>query len=633
VKVIDTATREVIDSITVTTGTPYDIALSEDGSTLFVARSDDGKLSVYDLATKAELTTVVANPYLVDGPPRIAVSPDGTQLYWTDLGNDRIHVISLVAPNSPPLAGIPVINAPSETGVVTGSVTATDPEGNPLTFVVSTPGRGSVTVTAAGGKFTFTYTPTSAARHAAAAKDATPDLKADVFTITFSDSHRGVVSVPIVVAIAPANAAPTATVRSQLSWFSASVYGSVTGRDADRDSLTYTASPTAKGGTLAMDEDGDFTYTPTAAARHAAAAAGASEADKQDTFEVVVDDGHGGVKTLTVTVEVKPGNSVPRATVRTSASWFSADVYGTVTARDLDRDGLTYTTSATDKGGAVVMTPRGRFTYTPSDAARHAAAAAAATDDDKQDTFDVIVSDGHGGTATVAVTVRIKPANVAPTRASAVEQWTNLNSGILTGRITAADTDGDALRYRTVQSTGKGNVALNADGTFSYTPTEAARAAATSRFAPSWVKTDRFRVTIDDGHGGSTAVTVRVAIAPLGHVNEDPANGTFTAGQPLPASGKVSGAVAATDAERDRLVFSGTGVTAKGSVIVNASGGYTYTPSDAARVRAAASGATEADKRDTFVVTADDGFGGTLAIPVTVSIVGSGGSTVGSAAV
>jgi YVTN family beta-propeller protein/VCBS repeat-containing protein len=633
VKVIDTATREVIDSITVATGAPYDVAVSDDGTTLFVARGDDGKLSVYDLATKAELTSVVANPFLVDGPPRIALSPDGTQLYWTDLGNDRIHVISLVAPNSPPVAGIPVINAPGQSGVVTGSVTATDAEGNPLTFVVSTPGRGRVTVTADGGKFSFTYTPTAAARHAAAASGATPDVKADVFTITISDSHRGVVSVPIVVAIAPANAAPTATVKSQLSWFSANVYGSVTGRDADRDALTYAASPTAKGGVVKMDKDGDFTYTPTAAARHAAAAAGATDADKQDTFVVVVDDGHGGVKTLTVTVKVKPGNSVPRATVRTSASWFSADVYGTVTARDLDRDGLTYTTSATDKGGAVEMSSRGRFTYTPSNTARHAAAAADATDDDKQDTFDVIVSDGHGGTTTVAVTVRIKPANVAPTRASAVIEWTNPNSGILTGKITASDADGDALRYRTAQSTGKGNVTVNADGTFSYTPTEAARAAATKRFAPSWVKTDRFRVTIDDGHGGSTAVTVRVAIAPLGHVNQNPTNGTFTAGQPLPGSSKVGGAVTATDAERDKLVFSGTGATAKGSVIVDAAGRYIYTPSDSARVRAAAADATEMDKRDTFIVSVADGYGGTLAIPVTVTIVGAGGNTLPGTAV
>ncbi|ADT98903.1 Ig-like domain-containing protein [Mycolicibacterium gilvum] len=622
IRVLDAATGQQVDSIAVTAGLPFDIAASPDGTTLYVARSEDGKLSAYDIATKTELTSVIANPYEVDGPPLISVSPDGTQLYWAEFGGTRVNVIALVPDNADPVAQAPVVNAPNTSGEVTGSVTVTDPEGRPLTYEVITTDKGSVTVTrGADGAFAFTYKATSAARHEAAADDAAPETKQDTFVLTFTDGQRGVVSVPITVTIPPANAAPTATVRSSVSWLSAKVLGTITARDADRDTLTYLASPTAKGGTVTIGDDGRFTYTPTAAARHAAANANATEADKQDTFDVVINDGHGGLTTLTVTVTVKPGNDAPDARVRTTASWFGPEVYGTVVARDQDRDGLTFTASDTAKGVVIVMDSRGRFTYTPAEAARHAAAAAEATAADKQDTFDITVDDGHGGVTTVAVTVRIKPVNAAPSGASAAELFTNPNSGLTTGKITAVDADGDSLTYRVSPSTGRGIVDVAADGTFTYRPTEAAREAASRPFAPSWVRTDRFRVTVDDGHGGTTTLTVRVPIAPTGYVNQAPTDGKYTAGQPNPSSGKVSGTVTAADPDRDDIYYLGSGQTAKGgTVVVERDGRFVYTPTDAARQQAASPDASDEDRQDSFVVTAIDQYAATLAVPVTVSI-------------
>ncbi|ORB27544.1 Ig-like domain-containing protein [Mycolicibacterium parafortuitum] len=631
VKIFDATSRRLVDSITVSAGDPFDIAVSPDGTTLFVARSDDGKLSVFDIATKTEVKSVIANPYEVDGPPLISVSPDGTQLYWTEFGGNRLHVIALVAPNAAPVAQTPVVNAPNASGDVTGSVIVTDPEGNSLTYEVSTPDRGTVTVTrGTGGQFVFTYKATPAARHAAAAVGASAELKQDTFTITFTDGRRGVVSVPITVQIAPANAAPTATVRSSVSWLSAKVFGTITAKDADKDTLTYVASPTAKGGSVTIGADGKFTYVPTAAARHAAAKAGATAADKQDTFDVTISDGHGGLTTLTVTVKVKPGNAAPKARVITNASWFSPTVSGRVIARDGDKDGLTYTASSTAKNGVIVIDSRGRFTYTPDQAARHAAAAKGATAADKKDTFDIVVDDGHGGVTTVAVTVRIRPANAAPTGGSAAGVYTNPNTGLTRGTITAVDADGDTFTYRVTSSTGKGVVTVGEDGSFVYVPTDAARRAAANPFAPSWTKTDRFRVTVDDGHGGTTSVTVRVDIAPTGHVNQGPTNGDYTVAEPNPVNGKVTGTASATDPERDEIYFLGSGPTTKGgTVVVERDGQFVYTPTDAARQRAAAPDATDEDKADAFVVTVLDQYQETLTITVRVSILPWAGQIAG----
>ena len=90
-------------------------------------------------------------------------------------------------------------------GAVAVTVNAVDADGDSLTYAVSTPAKGSVTMTAPG---TFTYTPTYAARHAAAATNATTADRQDSFTITVTDGHGGQVSTPVTVSLVSVNAAP-----------------------------------------------------------------------------------------------------------------------------------------------------------------------------------------------------------------------------------------------------------------------------------------------------------------------------------------------------------------------------------------------------------------------------------------
>jgi VCBS repeat-containing protein len=96
---------------------------------------------------------------------------------------------------------------------------------------------------------------------------------------------------------------------------SGEVTGVLTSVDNNNDSLTYRVSVwPAKGSvtwTFVKVEDVVdttrmfFTYTPTAAARQAAAAPGATSADQSDTFTVTVSDGYGG--TVNVEIEVPIG--------------------------------------------------------------------------------------------------------------------------------------------------------------------------------------------------------------------------------------------------------------------------------------------------------------------------------------
>ncbi len=236
----------------------------------------------------------------------------------------------------------------------------------------------------------------------------------------------------------------------------------------------------------------------------------------------------------------------------------------------------------------MTVSPDGTFTYTPTDDARHGAAADDATLADKQDTFAVTVEDGHGFSDLIIVRVDVAPANGAPT-GTATSGVPDPTSGTVTGSVTATDPDGDALSYTGSATTAKGSVVVNADGTFSYTPTSWARHAAAADGATDADKFDTFAVTVDDGHGGTFPVPVTVTI---GSANTAPiANPSVP--EPDPTSGQVLGSINASDPDGDNVTYTVTGGPGKGSVIVNADGAFTYTPTNAARHNAAAATATE----------------------------------------
>ena len=88
----------------------------------------------------------------------------------------------------------------------------------------------------------------------------------------------------------------------------------MTGTDADKDPLSYTLSTATAKGTVSITAGGAYTYSPTAAARHAAAKTGATATDKADSFTVTIIDGYGGSLAVPVSVVVAGANSVPTAT-------------------------------------------------------------------------------------------------------------------------------------------------------------------------------------------------------------------------------------------------------------------------------------------------------------------------------
>lgn len=487
----------------------------------------------------------------------------------------RVPVISNVA------VGAPAVG----TGAVSGTVTASASNWwNRLTYKATTSPKGAVTITqrkffSRGGL--FTYTPSLDARHAAAKFGATTDVTTDTVTVTVTDA-RGSATRAVVVPISPVNAVPTATKTvGTPDEMTGVVVGSVTGTDADRDALTYSAPATTLKGSIALRDSGAFTYTPTAAARHAAARTGAVASETGDSFTVTINDGYGGTVAVPIAVAIGATNNVPTATVSIGApDPESGLARGAVLATDADNDPLTYSASKPANGNVAVNTD-GTFSYSPTSAARTAVRTSGAL----TDSFTITVSDGYGGSKELNVTAAIAPFNSVPVAGNPMGT-ADPRTGVVTGSVNAVDPDNDPLTYTagTISTAKGGMTAVTQAGDITYTPTAAARHAAARTGAPESDLTDTFSVVVTDSYGASTTLPLSVDILAA---NAAPIAGDTIIGTPDLGTGAVAGKFVVADADEDSLAYSGSTVTSKGEVVVNSDGTFTYKPTSEARRDAA----------------------------------------------
>ncbi len=423
-----------------------------------------------------------------------------------------------------------------------------------------------------------------------------------------------------VLSLVPANVMPT--VGTPTPGVPSSGNGVVSGfvgvTDDDDDPLSYTVTGPPAKGKVTVNPNGTFTYTPIAAARHAAATG--DPAALSDSFTVTVSDGRRGIVTQTITVDVLGANIDPIGKFKAgNPSSSTGVVKGSVTGSDKDKDLLSYTVTTDPAKGSVTIDAKGRFVFTPTAAARHEASAVGATAADKTDTFTVTLDDGHGGTYDVPVTVKISPKNAKPTNPVAVDLITTSDTGRITAKLDATDLDGDLVTISKAVATKKATVRINVDGSFTYTPTAAARQAASAPGAKNSAKTDTVTFTVNDGHGGTVTLKLKVDIAPASPGNRVPVPGKYTTTTDF-VSGLVTGQVTAVDSDGGSPIYrlDETVSPLIGSVYLNSStGAFDFTPTDQARYQSALG---TGPRSAIFTITPFDGMDGTP-VDVTVSIV------------
>ena len=126
----------------------------------------------------------------------------------TGIATVAVTVAPFTPGNRGPVLGVPSVGVPNATtGVVSGSVSATDADGDVLTYSApASTAKGGVSINASSGA--FTYTPTVAARNTAAAPGATAADRADAFTVTVVDGRGGTAGTAVTVAVSPTPGAP-----------------------------------------------------------------------------------------------------------------------------------------------------------------------------------------------------------------------------------------------------------------------------------------------------------------------------------------------------------------------------------------------------------------------------------------
>ena len=208
------------------------------------------------------------------------------------------------------------------------------------------------------------------------------------------------------------------------------VSGELNAADPDGTALTFSVTQAPARGSVVVDADGSYSYTPDPAV----AAAGTTDSfqvsvsDASSGFHIhglpglinlltlglIGADGHTSTAIVPVTVApFAPGNTAPSGSATVgSPDPLTGMVNGTVVGTDADGDSLTYSgPGATTKGTVSINASSGAFSYIPTSVARTNAGAPGATTADRQDTFSVTIADGHGGTTAVAVTVPIGAAS------------------------------------------------------------------------------------------------------------------------------------------------------------------------------------------------------------------------------
>jgi len=85
VPVIDTATNNVV--ATATAGnTPYGVAITPDGTRVYVTNYADNTVSVINTATNTAVATVPVG----SGPWGVAITPQGTRVYVTNQNSSEV---------------------------------------------------------------------------------------------------------------------------------------------------------------------------------------------------------------------------------------------------------------------------------------------------------------------------------------------------------------------------------------------------------------------------------------------------------------------------------------------------------------------------------------------------------------
>jgi VCBS repeat-containing protein len=345
--------------------------------------------------------------------------------------------------------------------------------------------------------------------------------------------------------------------------------------DADGDPLTAVLDTGPGNGTLTLNADGSFTYTPD------------SDFNGIDSFIYHANDGSADSNTATVTITVDAVNDPPVANDDAATTDEDTAVTFDVLANDVDMDGdaLIVSSITSMASGTAIDNGDGTVTYSPN------------PNFNGYDSFTYTANDGQANSNVATVTINVIPVNdppVATDDAYATDEDTTLNIAAPGMLGNDSDPDGDPLTVVVVTVPQHGSGSIGSDGSLNYMPD--------ANFSGS----DTFSYKASDGTAESNISTVTITVNPI---NDPPVAGDDSIS--VDEGGQIMVEVLSNDTDPDStLSYANVTVLAgpsRGTAVVNSVGiNYTHDGSETTS--------------DTFIYQVEDGAGGSDNATVTVNI-------------
>ncbi|MEO9653442.1 VCBS domain-containing protein [Marinomonas sp.] len=514
--------------------------------------------------------------------------------------------LNLVGTNDAPVAeATKDIDAADITEVVSGSVGATDVDGDTLTYSLAEEVAGFTLNEATGA---WEFDPSDVAY----ADLAVGEEAEIVVTVNVADGNGGTTQQEITLNLVGTNDAPVAEAIKDIDAADITevVSGIVGATDVDGDTLTYTLADDVAGFTL-NEATGAWEFDPSDVA-YADLAVG-EEAEVVVTVNVA--DGNGGTTQQEITLNLVGTNDAPvaEATKDIDATDITEVVSGTVGATDVDGDTLTYSL-AEEVAGFTLNTETGAWEFDPSDVAY----ADLAVGEEAEVVVTVNVADGNGGTTQQEITLNLVGTNDAPVAEAVKDIDATDIATIVTGTVGATDVDGDTLTY-TLADDVAGFTLNEATGAWEFDPSDVAYADLAVGEEAEVVVT----VNVADGNGGTTQQEITLNLV---GTNDAPVAEAVKDIDAANIATIVTGSVGATDVDGDTLIYSLTENIA-GFTLNEATGAWEFDPSDAAYADLAVGEEAEV----VVTINVADGNGGTTQQEITLNLVGTNDAPVAEA--
>ncbi|WP_410499839.1 retention module-containing protein [Chitinibacter sp. S2-10] len=389
------------------------------------------------------------------------------------------------------------------------------------------------------------------------------------------------------------------------------VSGQLVAQDPDGDTLVYTPNTQPGHGSVVVNKDGSWTYTPS------------QDYNGSDSFTVTVTDGKGGSDTLTIKIGVTPVNDSATIAGQDSGAVTedsnvqagnTLQIGGQLTVSDPDgaaEENFQPQTNTPGTYGSLSIDSTGAWSYT----ANNGQSAIQSLDDGGSltDTFTVQSADG----TTHSIVITINGQNDAPVP-SAATLSVKENDPVANGQLVASDVDtNDQGKLSFATGSNIPGLVLNSNGSYSFDATDPAY----NSLKEGEVQTITVPYSVTDGTATSNSTltitvvgtndkpVVQPPVPTPGNtpVNVDPATGDYL--HSVPEDTVVNGKVIASDADNDTLSYSAGTAPSHGSVTIDQNtGAYVYTPS------------ANYNGNDSFTVLIDDGNGGTTTATIKIEL-------------